>query len=237
MIYYFQRDYWNVPYPAKGYEKATVKSGGCGVVCASMVVKNLLGEVFPPEVSAKFAIEKGARVPGGTDMRKLSDALCDKFPMQCATSNSLDDLLACVKKGGIAIANVGGDRGSYKGVFSDGGHYVVVYGIAGKLLRIADPGLYASKYAKPYRSMVIVKGNEVQAAPDVLHKDAENRAPRYYLYTREEKPMAEEKPSVWAKESWEKAVKAKILDGTKPQEPLTREQLAVVLDRLKMLDK
>lgn len=49
-------------------------------------------------------------------------------------------------------------------------------------------------------------------------------------------------PSTWAKESWKKAQKKKgkdgapILDGTNPQGALTREQFAVVLDRLGKLD-
>jgi GH25 family lysozyme M1 (1,4-beta-N-acetylmuramidase) len=49
-------------------------------------------------------------------------------------------------------------------------------------------------------------------------------------------------PSGWAKVSWEKANKRlskdgkPIMDGTWPKEPLTREQLAAVLDRLGLLD-
>jgi len=42
-------------------------------------------------------------------------------------------------------------------------------------------------------------------------------------------------PSDWAKEAWEKAVKFKIVDGTFPHDPLTREQLVVILDRLGLL--
>ncbi len=44
-------------------------------------------------------------------------------------------------------------------------------------------------------------------------------------------------PSSWAKDSWEKAMneKNKIFDGTNPKEPVTREQLAVILDRLGLL--
>lgn len=44
------------------------------------------------------------------------------------------------------------------------------------------------------------------------------------------------KPSTWAAASWEKAVAKKILDGSSPTGALTREQLAVVLDRLGLLD-
>lgn len=43
-------------------------------------------------------------------------------------------------------------------------------------------------------------------------------------------------PAVWAAEAWEKATAAGVLDGARPTEPLTRQELAVVLDRLGMLD-
>jgi len=39
-------------------------------------------------------------------------------------------------------------------------------------------------------------------------------------------------PSSWAKEAWEWAKKEGILDGTKPKDPVTREQLAVVLQKV-----
>lgn len=59
-------------------------------------------------------------------------------------------------------------------------------------------------------------------------------------YDEEETPMIE--PSKWAKESWEKAKKKKgrdgvaIIDGTYPQNSLTREQMVVILDRLGLMD-
>lgn len=44
-----------------------------------------------------------------------------------------------------------------------------------------------------------------------------------------------DQPSSWAKEAWKKAVALGIFDGTNPQGPLTREQAAVILDRLNLL--
>lgn len=41
--------------------------------------------------------------------------------------------------------------------------------------------------------------------------------------------------STWAEEAWSKAEAAGIFDGTAPQAPLSREQAAVVLDRLGLL--
>ena len=48
-------------------------------------------------------------------------------------------------------------------------------------------------------------------------------------------PVAPTGVSDWAAVAWPKAVAKGILDGTNPQGPVTREQLAVVLDNLKLL--
>lgn len=50
-----------------------------------------------------------------------------------------------------------------------------------------------------------------------------------------DKQLAAKEVSEWAREAWDKAVQAGILDGTKPRAPVTREQLAVILDRLNIL--
>ena len=47
---------------------------------------------------------------------------------------------------------------------------------------------------------------------------------------------AEAGPAHWAHRAWEKAKAAGALDGTRPVEPVTRQELAVVLDRLGLLE-
>lgn len=44
--------------------------------------------------------------------------------------------------------------------------------------------------------------------------------------------VAEQPVSDWAKEAWDKAVSAGIFDGTRPHAPLTRQEAAVLLDRM-----
>jgi N-acetylmuramoyl-L-alanine amidase len=39
-------------------------------------------------------------------------------------------------------------------------------------------------------------------------------------------------PSSWAKEAWAWAKQEKLLDGTRPKDPITREELAVILQRM-----
>ena len=44
-------------------------------------------------------------------------------------------------------------------------------------------------------------------------------------------------PDSWAKEAWGKAAAAGVFDGTRPRDELTRQEAAVVLDRLGLLEK
>ena len=45
----------------------------------------------------------------------------------------------------------------------------------------------------------------------------------------------ENTPSDWAKAAWDKCTQAKVFDGTKPHDGLTREQLAVILVKLQIV--
>ena len=63
-----------------------------------------------------------------------------------------------------------------------------------------------------------------------------------YLKKEEEQPenggdaADEGQPSTWAKAAWERSVKKGVLDGSNPSGACTREQLAVVLDRIGRLE-
>lgn len=50
-----------------------------------------------------------------------------------------------------------------------------------------------------------------------------------------EAEKAKKAAGAWSAEAWAKAKAKGTLDGTAPQSPVTREQLAVILDRLKLL--
>lgn len=49
--------------------------------------------------------------------------------------------------------------------------------------------------------------------------------------------LAAKAPSAWARTAWEALKDAGVTDGTKPQAPLTREQLAVMLQRMGLIGK
>lgn len=245
MKYYNQNNYGNVPYPSPTAPNATIKSGGCGPTCAAMIVSNLTSKVVDPKAMATYAIQKKARVSGGTDMQVLSKAIAADYGLTYATTNDESVLLQHLRSGGIAIANVGGNRPGYKGVFSDGGHYVVVAGLApdGKAM-VLDPGYYAGKFNKFGRvGKVTVKGNECHCAITVLVQDTSNRNPGYYLFARKE--VKKEGVAVADIPAWKFQVIKEaeevglIMPNThRPEEPADKAfVLAIALNMLKIIKK
>lgn len=252
MSYYNQNDYAAIPYPHATRPNATVKSSGCGVCCMSMVVEGLTGQKWGPKDSAAYSISIGARASDGTDMATLSRETAKKFSLEYKITSDINGVVQAVKDGAWAIANVGGDRGNYTGLFSDGGHYVVVAAITGGKFIIWDPNLYAGKFNKSGRvGKVTVKGNDIYCVPEYLDRDCENRSPRYYIF--KEEPMKEytqedfdkmmenwrarqgEKPeSLWSRleGAWARLRAKGIVDGKAPRAEVTREELAAILDRM-----
>jgi len=231
MVYYNQRDYAHLPYPSPTLPSATVASGGCGVCCASMLVENLLkGTSFPPAEAVLAAQSSGARVTGGTDMRVFAKDLCQRFPMKFQETTSLDAVLSSMRYGGaMAIANTKGNVGSYKGLFSDSGHYVVLAAVGESYVTVLDPYLYPGKFDKAWRkSKVRLLGNEAYVLPDDLEADCK----RYFLFwptRKEEKTMDVKDTSV---KVGEKNVPAKLIDGVtyaslRPLVEALKEGLAV----------
>lgn len=72
---------------------------------------------------------------------------------------------------------------------------------------------------------------DTQGEPEMTKEDVQKIIAEY------EAQKEQRTVSVWAKEAWEQAVAAKLLDGTAPRGPLTREQAALVLSRAGLLEK
>ena len=175
-----QREYSSLDYKAPGYPNATIKSGGCGICAAVNVVGALTGKCISVRVMRDLAINGGARVSGGTDMRRLASLICARYGLRVTTTSSVTELQAHLKKGGVAICNSAG-----RGMFSTGGHYVVALGALGGKLCIADPGLYTGKYSTAARrAKVTVSGDLIFADAATLDNDCIGRAPRYYLFSK-----------------------------------------------------
>ena len=183
---YNQNRYGHIAYPAPGYEKATVRSSGCGVTAMAMAVENLVLGMLDPARCASVALGCGARVSGGTDLQALGRRLCALYPMEMSCGASEETLRQTLDQGGIVVVNTGGSRGSWKGIFSTGGHYIVLLAREGDTYLAADPGLYAGKYDKKWRRDVAVEGELLRCGLDPIVKDSGNRYPPFYYFRRRE---------------------------------------------------
>lgn len=185
--YYNQRNFPNTPYPSPSNKAATVKSGGCGVCCGAMIVANLTGQAADIPVFAQYSIKNGARVSGGTDMRRLADVICRDYGLACETTNDSSKLLEHLAAGGMAVANISGNRKGYTGVFSDSGHYVVIAKADATILSILDPAQYTGKYNLAGRKgKVSVEGDICRCEVSVMAEEVYGRLPAYYLFSGRE---------------------------------------------------
>ena len=150
----------------------------------AMALTNL-GIFTTPEQMANYSLDNGCRAATGTDMVSLIAKIAKDYCLNMEYSNDINKAIEELNKGGsIVIANVGGDRKNHVGVFSSGGHYIVLQGTCGADLVILDSGYYQGKYSKLGRSGVTVSDKYVLAAPNLVDSDCENRSPRYYILTK-----------------------------------------------------
>jgi hypothetical protein len=239
--YYNQYNYPNTPYPSPTLPNATVKSGGCGVCSAAMIVSSLCSKKVNPVEMAAYAMKKGARVVGGTDMNTLAKAISQDYGLSYETTSDETKLLEHLKTGGMAIGNVGGNRSGWTGVFSSAGHFIVIAACEDTTAAILDPGYYSGKFERSGRSgKVRVSGNYCYCDISVLAADTANRSPAYWLFKKTN--VLDNTPDNYAKQSIEWAIEQGLLKGDesgdyKLHSQINRQNLLVILHRYDQLKK
>ena len=157
-FYYNQNKYENVPYNKPNGTVKNIKTSGCGVCCATMVVNNLVGkEIYTIKSMAELSKKCGARTNNGTDVEKLLTELCkDVKGLSFECTEITDKLVNHLIKGGVAILHQGGGKNNYN-VFSTEGHYVYAYGITDKQgIKVADSAYTNNRYkASPRKNRII----------------------------------------------------------------------------------
>ena len=86
---------------------------------------------------------------------------------------------------GMAIANSGGDRPGWTGVFTTGGHFIVLVSAKGREICVMDPSMYEGKYdTEGRKGKVRVEGNLAYVDIATLARDCDNRYPSYALFRK-----------------------------------------------------
>ena len=195
MKYRNQREYPHILYNCNTdnadddrLHRSSLDMTGCGLCCAVMAIDRLLVDpVFDLEEALQASYKSGANHEPGTDYHILAPYLAEQFHLKLMMTSDLEELRRCLQTGGCAVANCGGDREGYTGVFSHGGHYICVIAAgADGSFSILDPSQTSVKYDEPGRSgKVEVTGNICKCSGEVLAKDCENRTPSFYCFSRE----------------------------------------------------
>ena len=188
-----QRRYSYIPYPQIMDEpdnprgkKGTVKSGGCGLCSACMIVDQLTTESFSVRESTALSMAVGGNHADGTDMTVFGPAVAEKFNLDYKETYDINEALAAIREGGRVIALVGGKEPGNRGIFTSGGHYIVLIAYTNNEVCILDPHWMSGNFKKWQKEgLVRMEGTLVYTTPEILHQEGKKLGdPTYYIFSR-----------------------------------------------------
>ena len=155
LTYYSQIDnrWKNKLYSSVGNTAQTIGTSGCGPAAAAMVVSSIKGNITPDQM-ADLYMKYGYRSANQGTYWSAFKWTADVFDIGYSEYYKLDDAIAKLKDNHYIIASCN------QGLFTYGGHFVVLVGIEGNYIKIFDSYLYNGKYdTASRRGKAIVKGN------------------------------------------------------------------------------
>lgn len=168
LTYYSQIDsrWKNHIYTSTGNTSQTIGTSGCGPTSAAMVVSSISG-IITPETMADLYVYYGYRSANNGTYWSAFKWTADVFNIEYAQYYNLDSAISKLKENNYVICGCG------QGLFTYGGHFIVLIGIDGDTLKIYDPYLYAGKFDTSTRKgKAIVNGNTVYVTVDNFRKYA-----------------------------------------------------------------
>lgn len=127
------------PYTITNNKNQTIGKSGCGVATAAMIIDGIVGNVSVTELADVF-VKYGYRSPNNGTYWSANRAIADEFDIEYQETSNFSVMLEKLKNNNYIIASVG------NGLFTTGGHYVMIYGMDGNNLKIYDPYLYSGKF-------------------------------------------------------------------------------------------
>ena len=234
MIYFNQRDskWANYIYSAKEPHTETIKSSGCGICSASMIVSNLTDTYVEPPEMAAYSVKNGYRIDGVGTAHALYLAIAEKYNLKMTQTSDINKARECIKRGGLIVCSTSGGENK---LFSTGGHLFIMSGINGDECEFTDPDLYSGKYQTAYRkARCYVKNEKIY----VKTAEAKKHIRTYFCFERSNKM---EKNIYSYDNTVEHLIRLKITDISNMQyweqalagtEPLNKENVRTLFDRL-----
>ena len=157
LTYYSQLDNrWSSKmYSSIENKSQTIGSSGCGPTSSAMVVSSIKGNITP-DTMAELYTRYGYRSANQGTYWSAFKWTADIFDMGYSECYKLDDAVEKLKDNYYIIASCN------QGLFTYGGHFIVLIGIEGDYIKVYDPYLYNGKFdVSSRRGLATVKGNTV----------------------------------------------------------------------------
>lgn len=156
----------------------TIGTSGCGPTCASMVVTATKGTITPPEMGDLF-VRYGYRSADNGTYFSAFRFVADTFNIGYQEAYKLDDAVNLLRNNHYVIVSCA------NGLFTTGGHFILLTGIDGDTISIYDPYLYAGKFeTSTRRGKVSVNGNTVYCSIDNFRNYANYQ--KFFAYKHDE---------------------------------------------------
>ena len=157
LTYYSQIDkrWKNKMYSSVGNTAQTIGTSGCGPTSAAMVVSSIKGNITPDSM-ANLYVNYGYRSANQGTYWSAFKWTADVFDIGYSECYKLDDAVAKLKDNHYIIASCN------QGLFTYGGHFIVLTGVEGDYIKVYDPYLYNGKFnVSSRRGKATVSGNTV----------------------------------------------------------------------------
>ena len=157
LTYYNQTDsrWRNHMYSSVGDSSQTIGTSGCGPTSAAMIVTATRGAITPDQIGDLF-VQYGYRSASNGTYWSAFRAVADEFNIGYTETSDIQRALQLLESNNYVVVSVG------NGLFTTGGHFIVLTELNGNTITVYDPYLYSGKFdTSTRRGKVTVDGNKV----------------------------------------------------------------------------
>lgn len=177
--YYSQIDWrWKTHlYTSTGNESQTIGSSGCGPTSAAMVVTAIKGTITPDKMGDLF-VKYGYRSANNGTYLSAFRFTADTFNIGYSETYNFDEAMNLLMNNNYVVVSCG------NGLFTTGGHFIVLTAIADDTIQVYDPYLYAGKFeTSTRRGKAAVKDNVVYVSKENFRKYANYK--KFFAFKKE----------------------------------------------------
>ena len=179
LTYYSQIDsrWKNHVYTSIGDSSQTIGTSGCGPTSAAMIVTAIKGTITP-DIMGDLFVQYGYRSANSGTYWSAFRWVADVFDIEYQETTDIDKAIELLRNDNYVVCSVA------NGLFTSGGHFIVLTEINGDKITVYDPYLYSGKFdTSTRRGKVTVDGNKVYVSVDNFKNYANFRGAFCYKHS------------------------------------------------------